>query len=268
MNIRRLPRPEVFLQSAISNIDFTEWVAWENGLCAVYYNEVTDQDGVLCVWEESGEGFFCSISGLMQVVSIDGSIFMLCEDGFVDWDGRDTHSMVTTPLSDWHHVQLASWGGAGYSDFRFHYWLKESGQVVTLPMGVEKLWALGLKGEVLWSYWGQFFLKSDGIVALEAIPDKMDYWCALQDDWWVAVFEDSLQLWHPRFSLVRIDLDDILDVHVCSNRRELLILDVNGGLNRWTTHGTMEVLLESSTAEIIVGDRALLGDEEIISLMS
>ena len=63
MNVRRLPRPDVFLQSAIANIN-CRWVPWINGLCAVYYNEVNDQDGILCVWEETGEGFFCSISGL------------------------------------------------------------------------------------------------------------------------------------------------------------------------------------------------------------
>jgi len=264
MNVRLLPRPDVFLQSAISNIDCTEWVAWEHGICAVYFNTVTDQDGVLCVWEETGEGFLCSVSDLRKIVSIDGAIFMLCADGFIEWDGQHEIQQTSTPMIDWHHVQLAAWGGAGFSNFRFHYWLKDTGDVVTLPMGVEKLWALGLHGEVLWSYWGQFFLKSDRVVALESIPDTMEDWVALRDDWWVAVFEETMVVWHPRYSAERIDLDDVLDVHVCSNRREVLILDVNGGITRWTTHRTMDVLLESSDADRFIGDRALLCDEEIM----
>ena len=267
MNVRRLPRPDVFLQSAIANIEFTEWIPWINGLCAVYYNEVNDQDGVLCVWE-TGEGFFCSISGLKQIVSSDGMIYMLCDDGFVEWDGRDKHSTQATVTRDWHNVQLAAWGCAGYSDFRFRYWLKETNDVVTLPVGVEKVWALGLNGEVLWSYWGQFFLGGahSPVIALESIPDKMDYWKALQDDWWVAVFESEMILWHAKRSVERLALDDVLDIHVCSNRQEVLILDVNGTLHRWSTNGVMDVLLESSDADGIIGDRSLLEGDEIISI--
>ena len=48
---------------------------------------------------------------------------MLCDDGFVEWDGRDKHSTQAAVARDWHNVQLTAWGCAGYSDFRFR-WLK------------------------------------------------------------------------------------------------------------------------------------------------
>ena len=44
---------------------------------------------------------------------------------------------------------------------------------------------------------------------------------------------------------------------MCSNRQEVLILDVNGTLHRWSTNGVMDVLLESSDADGI-GDRRSL----------
>ena len=30
------------------------------------------------------------------IVSSDGMIYMLCDDGFVEWDGRDKHSTQAT----------------------------------------------------------------------------------------------------------------------------------------------------------------------------
>ena len=266
MNIRQLPKPELFLASAIANLELAQWIPWQHGICVGYHNETSGQDGVLCLHNQGGVGFFASIVGLKAIASVESVLYILCQDGFLEWAGQDSYVKLDCPMVDWHHVQIASWGGVGFFNFRFHCWNKTTGEVKTLPIGVEKIWGLGLQNEILWSYWGQFFLRGETLIALEEMPDTMEHWTAMTEGWWVAEYDHRLVFWHPRFSLREIELVDILSVHVRSNRSEVLLLNVDGRLDCLNVRGFQKTLLIEEDADTILGDYALLADDALFDI--
>ena len=62
MQLRKLPRPEAFIESALANFDDANWYSWANGICVGYMNPL-EMDSLLCWSDSNGQGFLLQVEG-------------------------------------------------------------------------------------------------------------------------------------------------------------------------------------------------------------
>ncbi len=268
--IRELPRPQKFIQSALANVDSAHWFIWEHGICVGYWDESDAAHSLYCWWSVLDKGFLLQAANIQSVRVVGHQLFILSEEGMSQWDGQTYIDTIPSPLTQWSNHQMAPWGGTGFTRHGYHCWTR-GGQEFRLPIGVEKIWHLGVDGQILWSHWGQFFVGSvmaldtakpalSRPLALEPISDTMEKWFDLSSGWWVAVYEHALVAVHPKYRQKRFDNFDIMDVTMRADRTGILILLATGSVLEWRPQEETEPV---EIAEV-EGDQ-FIGEEMIYS---
>lgn len=264
--IIQLSQPQHFITSALANVDLAHWFVWSHGICVGYWDESEAKHSLCCWWTESNRAYLFQTQSITDVCVTIDNFTILSREGLFRWDGQNEIEEQSSPIGSWNKVQLASWGAIGFTQFGYHVWSRDNNITQRLPMGVQKIWALGLNNDILWSHWGQFFVQqSNGVVlAIEPIPDTMERWEALKDGWWVAIYDTTIVVWHPKECMLRFDNSDIMDVSIHCNRESILILLASGSVLQWSPMiDTMPQEIAAVEGEFFIGAGALYVDGEI-----
>ena len=264
--ITQLSQPQRFIRSALANVDLAHWFVWQHGICVGYWDESEATHSLCCWWADSNRAYLFQTTSIVDVCVKGNQLVILSGEGLFDWDGQDCIEAHPNPVKSWKKVQVSTWGAIGYTQFGYHVWRRETETVQRLPMGVQKVWALGLDGDILWSHWGQFFVQqsSGAVVAVEPIPDTMERWVALKGEWWVAIYDTTLVAWHSKKCMLRFDNSDIIDVSTHSNKQSILILLASGSVLQWSPmFDTMPQEIAIVEGEFFIGAEALYDNGEI-----
>ena len=119
MEVRRLPQPQIFVDSAIENIGQVQRLSWADGFCLRY------QDSVLC-YDFDGEGYLGRFAVVQHIYTLHNSICIQTKTGVYTWDGKQ--SITEYPVHGY-VVLLASWGYVAWQDFRYHVYTTEGRKI-------------------------------------------------------------------------------------------------------------------------------------------
>jgi hypothetical protein len=265
--VRELNQPKRFIHSALANVDSAHWFMWEHGVCVGYWDDSETTHSICCWWIALNRGFVLQTESIRQVRVFGHQVVILSAEGFCIWDGqRDTH-VLDTPLLQWNNVEIAPWGGTGFTQFGYHKWTLENNETQRLPMGVQKIWHLGTPESVLWSHWGQFFIHKEGVTRpLEPLKDTMEQWYDL-GDWLVAVYDTILVAQHPTSSTLRFENPDIMDVTMRADKSGVLILLATGSVLEWRPQeDPVPVEISEVEGDRFVGEDLIFCDGELEQL--
>ena len=253
MEIRRLPQPRIFVDSAIENIGQVQRLSWADGFCLRY------QDSVLC-YGFDGEGYLGRFVAVQSIYTLHNSVQIQTKTGVYTWNGKQSIQQYTIHGD---LVWLASWGYVAWQDFRYHVYTRDGLQVFECVTDS----VVGVLPDTIGVLCRSNDMYSihtvDSIHVLQAIDPPLKIHILI--DMWVCVeYSHSILCLHPVEPHREWCASNIREIRGNTDATALVVLLEDGTILTWSmAQSSPEIQQKIVGAECLLGSTSVVVDGEL-----